>query len=312
MLSQARSGDVSYYVYDGQGSVRSLTSQTGDQTDSYHYDAFGILLHSEGDTPNSYLYTGEQYDASLDQYYLRARYYDQNQGRFTQMDTWPGNSGQPITLNKYLYANSDPIRFVDPSGKNGLLIGQGMGLTINGVMSTISVTGAVNIARTIVTRAIGSSILRKAAVASALYTVANQYGDEAGDFGRAVSIGISAFNKWTNSDKYRKHQDSGHYVTTQGASGLTKTPVVQSSTRKIPGTKINWTHKSGGKPGRVIGFEYKLGKNGSPTNGSAFSFRIDYQDYVQYPPPGIFRPHYHLCMFGVDCSKHYYFDEVFK
>nr|WP_253938801.1 RHS repeat-associated core domain-containing protein [Hahella sp. HN01] len=81
---------VSYYVYDGQGSVRSLTNQTGDQTDSYHYDAFGILLHSEGDTPNSYLYTGEQYDVSLDQYYLRARYYDQNQGRFTQMDTWMG------------------------------------------------------------------------------------------------------------------------------------------------------------------------------------------------------------------------------
>ncbi|WP_238385012.1 RHS repeat-associated core domain-containing protein [Hahella chejuensis] len=116
LLSQARAGDVSYYVYDGQGSVRSLTNQTGVQTDSYHYDAFGILLHSEGDTPNSYLYTGEQYDASLDQYYLRARYYDQNQGRFTQMDTWAGNHRFPMTLNKYIYVLSDPLFYSDPTG----------------------------------------------------------------------------------------------------------------------------------------------------------------------------------------------------
>ncbi|WP_431685683.1 RHS repeat domain-containing protein [Hahella sp. NBU794] len=116
LLSQARAGDVSYYVYDGQGSVRSLTNQTGVQTDSYHYDAFGILLHSEGNTPNSYLYTGEQYDASLDQYYLRARYYDQNQGRFTQMDTYLGRVGEPVTLHKYLYVHADPVNGTDPSG----------------------------------------------------------------------------------------------------------------------------------------------------------------------------------------------------
>ncbi|WP_253938808.1 RHS repeat-associated core domain-containing protein, partial [Hahella sp. HN01] len=116
LLSQARASDVSYYVYDGQGSVRSLTNQIGVQTDSYHYDAFGILLHSEGDTPNSYLYTGEQYDASLDQYYLRARYYDQNQGRFTQMDTWMGHTHDPVTLHKYIYADADPATGIDPSG----------------------------------------------------------------------------------------------------------------------------------------------------------------------------------------------------
>ncbi|ABC28911.1 Rhs family protein [Hahella chejuensis KCTC 2396] len=132
LLSQARAGDVSYYVYDGQGSVRSLTNQTGVQTDNYHYDAFGILLHSEGDTPNSYLYTGEQYDASLDQYYLRARYYDQNQGRFTQMDTWMGVNSDPVTLHKYLYANGDPIGHTDPTGNfslGGLSVGLRMSIS---------------------------------------------------------------------------------------------------------------------------------------------------------------------------------------
>ncbi|ABC28925.1 Rhs family protein [Hahella chejuensis KCTC 2396] len=134
LLSQARAGDVSYYVYDGQGSVRSLTNQTGVQTDSNHYDAFGILLHSEGDTPNSYLYTGEQYDASLDQYYLRARYYDQKQGRFTQM----GINSDPVTLHKYLYANADSVNNIDPSGK--FSIGQLMaGVQATGRLAAMAV-----------------------------------------------------------------------------------------------------------------------------------------------------------------------------
>ncbi|ABC28923.1 Rhs family protein [Hahella chejuensis KCTC 2396] len=141
LLSQARAGDVSYYVYDGQGSVRSLTNQTGVQTDNYHYDAFGILLHSEGDTPNSYLYTGEQYDASLDQYYLRARYYDQNQGRFTQMDAWEGESYRPTTLNKYIYADNDPISKLDPTGRYSVsLSGMGTAFNVSGVINTIGIS----------------------------------------------------------------------------------------------------------------------------------------------------------------------------
>ena len=36
--------------------------------------------------------------------------------RFTKSDTWMGLDQQPITLNKYAYANNDPINMVDPSG----------------------------------------------------------------------------------------------------------------------------------------------------------------------------------------------------
>jgi hypothetical protein len=35
-----------YYVYDGHGSVRALTNSAGAVTDTYDYDAFGVLLHS--------------------------------------------------------------------------------------------------------------------------------------------------------------------------------------------------------------------------------------------------------------------------
>ena len=47
---------------------------------------------------------------------MRARYYDQGLGRFTQLDTWPGIVDSPVTLNKYLYADVDPLMNIDPSG----------------------------------------------------------------------------------------------------------------------------------------------------------------------------------------------------
>jgi len=137
LVSQTRAGTPSYYLYDGHGSTRALADAGGSLTDSYDYDAFGVLLNSAGDTENAYRYTGEQLDSNLDQYYLRARYYDQNSGRFTQMDTWMGHNSDPITLHKYLYANADPVSYVDPTG-NFSLGSLSAGISIQGVLTTAS------------------------------------------------------------------------------------------------------------------------------------------------------------------------------
>ena len=59
---------VSYYGYDGHGSVRFLTDQTGAVTDTYAYDAFGTLIEQSGTTPNEYLYAGERYDSETGMY----------------------------------------------------------------------------------------------------------------------------------------------------------------------------------------------------------------------------------------------------
>ena len=44
-------------------------------------------------------------------YYLRSRYYNPSIGRFTQMDSYMGQSNNPITLHKYLYANANPVMY---------------------------------------------------------------------------------------------------------------------------------------------------------------------------------------------------------
>lgn len=120
LVSQDRAGATQFYHYDGLGSTRALSDVNGLFTDSYDYEAFGEVLNQAGASVNSYLFTGEQFDAGLDQYYLRARYYDQKVGRFTQMDTWMGNNHDPVTLHKYLYANADPAYYTDPTGNFSL------------------------------------------------------------------------------------------------------------------------------------------------------------------------------------------------
>jgi RHS repeat-associated protein len=62
------------------------------------------------------LYSGEQFDPNLQMQYLRARYYDQNSGRFNRVDPFGGNNSDPQSLHKYGYAHSNPVMGIDPSG----------------------------------------------------------------------------------------------------------------------------------------------------------------------------------------------------
>jgi RHS repeat-associated protein len=100
--------------------VRALTNASGAVTDTYHYDAFGNLIHSTGTTPNNYLFAGEQLDSDLNLYYIRARYLNTNTGRFWSMDAYEGNSSDPSSLHKYLYANADSVDLRDPAGNTPL------------------------------------------------------------------------------------------------------------------------------------------------------------------------------------------------
>ncbi len=117
LLSQNRlSGGASFYEYDAGRTVRQLFDSAGAVTDSFEYDAFGNLIGRTGTTPNNYLYRGEQFDADLGFYYQRARYYDQQRGRFRTMDLFLGYPKKPTTLHKYLYTGGDSVNFIDPLG----------------------------------------------------------------------------------------------------------------------------------------------------------------------------------------------------
>lgn len=116
LIAQVRGGILSYYLQDGQGSVRTLTDANGAVTDRYDYSAFGTLRAQSGSTVNPYRYTGQQFDDATGLYNLRARAYQPTAGRFLSRDTYPVDVLNPRELNRYGYVAADPINGYDPSG----------------------------------------------------------------------------------------------------------------------------------------------------------------------------------------------------
>ncbi len=70
-------------------------------------------VHLTPETP--YGFTGEVTDATGN-IYLRARYYNPNDGRFLSRDTWAGDVNNPLSLNRWMYVEGNPVNYVDPSG----------------------------------------------------------------------------------------------------------------------------------------------------------------------------------------------------
>ena len=109
-------GTKGYYLYDGRGSVAGLTGNTGGSMITYRYDAYGNTTKSNNTLNNPYQYNAEYTDSSTGLQYLRARYYDSSQGRFTTKDTLLGSTDKPITRNLYTYCGNNPLNITDPSG----------------------------------------------------------------------------------------------------------------------------------------------------------------------------------------------------
>ena len=135
LITQTNNQGTHTFAYDGLGSTRVLTDTTGTVQNSYGYEAFGEIDYQLGTVDNKYLFTGEQYDNNVGFYYLRARYYNASNGRFTQLDTFAGMQFEPLSLHKYLYANSNPANVIDPSGNIG----------IGSLMAAIRVVGVLTV-----------------------------------------------------------------------------------------------------------------------------------------------------------------------
>jgi RHS repeat-associated protein len=115
-ISRIRSHSTDYYLYNAHGDVVQLTNTSGAVTKTYEYDAFGNESVKDIYDGNPFRYCGEYYDIETWTYYLRARYYDPVNGRFTQPDTWEGDYSDPLSLNKYTYCYNNPIQYIDPTG----------------------------------------------------------------------------------------------------------------------------------------------------------------------------------------------------
>ncbi len=126
------------YLKNAQGDIVGITDASGNLVAEYVYDSWGKVLHVLDATGteitdssniakiNPLLYRGYYYDSELGLYYLNARYYDPETGRFINADD------EDILLdedndnyNLLTYCLNNPINMFDDEGSNPAALAAG-------------------------------------------------------------------------------------------------------------------------------------------------------------------------------------------
>jgi len=115
-----------------QGDVVKVLDLDGNVVAWYTYCAWGNKLDYGGLLAyvNPITYRGYYFDWATGLYYLQLRYYDPMLRRFISADALFDTGVGILGTNMYIYANNDPVNFIDPTGFSSERIGfliQGIG-----------------------------------------------------------------------------------------------------------------------------------------------------------------------------------------
>jgi RHS repeat-associated protein len=103
------------YHYADHLSVRVDTDSSGNVVRNYGSYPFGGTWYETLGT-DKWKFTSYENDSESGLNYAGARYQSVQVGRFTALDPVPGHRRNPQSLNRYAYANNDPINLIDPTG----------------------------------------------------------------------------------------------------------------------------------------------------------------------------------------------------
>lgn len=173
LIAQQIGAQSFYYLHNAHGDVVQRVGADGNAAPVYEYDAFGNQKNFIETDPNPFRYCGELYDAETESYYLRARYMEPRTGRFTAEDSVRGaayklpneqETVDPLSLNLYTYANSNPILYIDSTGNipqwaaNTLKIAAGVAIVAGFAALTVATFGGAVAVAAVATGAIVGSV----------------------------------------------------------------------------------------------------------------------------------------------------------
>ena len=120
---QQEQRSIHFYHPDHLGSSNMLTDENGMVAESTEFYPFGRPRYEESTgIESAYKYTGKELDSESGLMYYEARYYEPVIGRFVSVDpmsTTVGLKGlsDPQSLNYYAYTQNNPLKYVDPDGR---------------------------------------------------------------------------------------------------------------------------------------------------------------------------------------------------
>jgi RHS repeat-associated protein len=122
---------TTYVFADLLGTPRAITSDNGTVLECPDYSPFGRLLQTSTRTLSCQgnptrvpqQFTGKPRDAETKLDYFGARYFSAAEGRFLSSDGLPMKKSwtlEPQRWNRYAYAINNPLKYVDPDGKDAI------------------------------------------------------------------------------------------------------------------------------------------------------------------------------------------------
>jgi RHS repeat-associated protein len=118
LIGEDTAGVYTTYHFDARGSTVALTDISANVTDTFCYGPYGELNNHTGSSTTPFQYNG-QFGVQTDPnglLYMRARYYNPAIRRFINQDVLFGNINPGISLNRFAYANGNPVSLMDPFG----------------------------------------------------------------------------------------------------------------------------------------------------------------------------------------------------
>ena len=138
-----------YYILNLQGDVVQIIDANGVMQAEYIYSPWGEIISAEGDLAeiNPLRYRGYYYDSETGFYYLQSRYYDPENHRFINADTYAStDSGNSIASNMFAYCGNNPIIRSDDDGQFWhIIVGAVIGATVGAISAAIQGKGTAGI-----------------------------------------------------------------------------------------------------------------------------------------------------------------------
>src|SRR5687767_2962161 len=121
---------TTYYHLDAIGSVRAVTNESGGVVEQRDFLPFGEEWCGSGPCGadgggERRRFTGKERDAETGLDYFGARYYAPHTGRFAAIDPVLNQRAalsDPQRWNRYAYVSNNPLRYIDPDGREQAVI----------------------------------------------------------------------------------------------------------------------------------------------------------------------------------------------